>query len=154
MLKLIGPDSRIELGVVGYEFAAVTGNGWDSEWLKISGRAETPRGRWRFLDPCLTTFEMKALASWLRDLPAGGPNRELTFTEPNLRFERVDESAGEFLYVWLSQEASPPWATEAERFGGGQALRIPFASIDFVTAAQAVEDLCEEYPERAHRSDG
>ena len=154
MLELSGPDSRIELGVVGYQFVSVAHDGWDSEWLQISGRAESPRGRWRFVDPCLTTFEMKALASWLRDLAAGGPDRELTFTEPNLRFEHVEEEAGDFLYVWLSQEASPPWATEAERFGDGHALRIPFASINFAGAVQAVEKLCQEYPERAHRSDG
>jgi hypothetical protein len=154
MFELSGPDSRIELDVVGYQFASVAHDGWDSEWLQISGRAESPRGRWRFIDPCLTTFEMKALASWLRDLAAGGRNHELTFTEPNLRFERVEEDAGDFLYVWLSQEASPPWATEAERFGDGHALRIPFAAINFAAAVQAVEKLCQQYPERAHRSDG
>lgn len=154
MLTLSGPDSRIELDIFGYQFASVAHDGWDSEWLRVSGRASSPRGRWKFTDPCLTTFELKALASWLRDVPVGGPNRELGFTEPNLRFEHVEEAAGDYLYVWFAQEASPPWATDAERFGEGCFVRIPFTSISFVEAAEAVDALCLKYPERAHRDGG
>jgi hypothetical protein len=154
MLILSGSDSRIELDIVGYQFASAKHDGWDSEWLQVSGRAESPRGRWKFNDPCLTTFELKALASWLREVPVGGPDRELSFTEPNLRFEHVEEPGGDALFVWLSQEASPPWATEVERFQEGYVLRIPFASINFVEAAEGVERLCQKYPERAHRGGG
>jgi hypothetical protein len=154
MLTLGGPGSRIELDIVGYQFASARCDRWDSEWLQVSGRVESPRGRWTFSDPCLTTFELKGLASWLRKLSAGDANRELGFTEPNLRFVHVEEAAGNALSVWLSQEASPPWATEAERFGEGFALQIPFVSVSFLDAAEAVERLCQKYPERANRSGG
>ena len=131
MPTLSGPDGWLELDVVGYQFASVANDGWDSEWLQVSGRAQCSRGQWKFYDPCLTTFELERLASWLRNLPAGGPDREIGFTEPNLRFEHVEEVAGNVLYIYLSQEASPPWAIDDERFGDGYALHIPFFSINF-----------------------
>ena len=151
MLTLSGPDSRLELDILGYQFASVAHDGWDSEWLQISGRAQCPRGRWKFADPCLTTFELQVLASWLRNLPAGGLDRELSFTEPNLRFEHVEEATGDVLYVYLSQEASPPWVTDDERFGEGYALHLPFASICFSEVADVVESLCRKFPVRANR---
>jgi hypothetical protein len=150
MLTLIGPDSRIELDILNYQFGNPAHDGWDSEWLQVAGRVECSRGRWNFVDPCLTTFELASLASWFREFPRP-VQPSIEFTEPNLRFERVNESNGDVLRVHFSQEASPPWATESERFGDGYALQIPFASISFDEAARAVEQLCQRFPERAHR---
>jgi hypothetical protein len=150
MFTLIGPDSRIELDIRNYQFGNAAHDGWDSEWLQVAGRIECPRGRWKFVDPCLTTFELASLALWLRGLPH--PVRQsIEFTEPSLRFEHVNESNGGALRVHFSQEASPPWATEDERFGDGYAVQIPFESISFDEAARAVEQLCQKFPERAHR---
>jgi len=151
MLTLFGPDTVFELDILGYQFASAPMDGWDSEWLQVSGRANCPNGQWKFTDPCLTTFELVALESWLREAPVGGPNREIGFTEPNLRFEHVEEHAGDTLYIWCSQEASPPWATEEQRYGDGFTLRIPFSSIDFSAAAEAIGRLSHSYPVRAGR---
>lgn len=149
MLTLVGPDSRIELDVHSYQFGNVARDGWDSEWLQVAGRAECPRGRWKFADPCLTTFELASLASWFREALQAAPS--IGFTEPSLRFERIEEANCGLLRVHLSQEVSPPWATEEERFGDGYALHFPLASINFNEAARAVEQLCKRFPERAHR---
>jgi hypothetical protein len=154
MLKLLGPDSRLEVEILGYEFPSAALDGWDSEWLRISGRAQCPQGEWKFVDPCITTFELAALASWLRGIPAGLAGRELSFTEPNIRFVHAEETEGRILFVYLSQEASPPWATEVERFGEGYELRIPFSSIGFSEVAEAVDLQCRKYPERANRDRG
>ena len=150
MLTLASPDSRIELDVRNYQFANAARDGWDAQWLQISGRAQCPRGDWNFVDPCITTFELVGLASWLRQLPLHSAKRELVFTEPNLRFKHLTESTGDALLVHFSHEASPPWATESQRFQDGYALQIPFTSISFDDAAGSVEALCRKFPERAH----
>jgi hypothetical protein len=142
---------RIDLTVQDYQFPGMDGarDDFDPEWLRVHGRVECEEGAWEFSDPCLLTSELVSLAAWLRGIPVGGPQRELSFLEPNIRFEHVEEAGGDKLYVWLSQEASPPWATEEERFGSGVPIRIPFAVIDFAAAAKSVESLCRRFPEKA-----
>src|SRR5687768_4265364 len=100
MITLLGPDSRIELDIRGYQFQSAA-HGPDSEWLLVTGSVECPRGRWKFVDPCLTTFELANLAIWLRQLPHGLAKEHLWFTEPNLHFQHVSEP-GDILRVHLS----------------------------------------------------
>ena len=154
MLTLSAKDVTLSLDVRGYPFPGSASDGWDSEWLQIAGSAGCEQGRWRFSDPCLTTFELAHLASWLREAPASGPKRELEFTEPCLRFEHVERADGDILVVRLAQEASPPWATEAQRFGEGVALEFPFSVLDFKTMSAAVAEMCGKFPQRARANAG
>jgi hypothetical protein len=154
MVTISAKDVTLSLDVRGYQFPEATMDGWDSEWLLISGSAECAKGRWRFSDPCLTTFELVKLAAWLRDAAAGGPERELEFTEPCLRFEHVERADGDILVVRLAQAASPPWATEVERFREGVALEFPFLTLDFSTIVTTVAEMCGKFPERARANAG
>jgi len=86
--------------------------------------------------------------------PAGGPERALEFTEPCLRFEHVERADGDILVVRLAQEASPPWATEAQRFGEGVAFEFPFSGLDFKTMSSAVAEMCGKFPQRARADAG
>jgi hypothetical protein len=108
-MQLIGNEGEeFRLKVLGYQFPEIKNNEWDSEWLIISGEVLCAQGRWRFRAPCLCTFEVQTLAAWLCDLQVGGPEREIGFTEPNLRFEHVEKQDSDALLVGFSQESSPP----------------------------------------------
>ena len=100
--------------------------------------------------PCLCTFELQSLAAWLRDVPVGG---QLNFTEPNLRFEHVERSDGDVLLVAFSQESSPPWATEGERYGEGYALSFPFSLNDFAAASAALQNMLLKWPIRTRKTE-
>jgi len=153
-MRLIGNEGEeLRLEVLGYQFPEIKDDEWDSEWLIISGEVSCAQGRWSFNDPCLCTFEVQTLATWLRDVPVGGPERELGFTEPNLRFEHVERRDGDVLLVSFSQESSPPWATEDQRYGEGFALSFPFQLNDFSSAAAALESMLLRWPVRARKTE-
>jgi hypothetical protein len=149
MLTLSSPGAHLSLEIRGYQFPDTAADGWDAEWLHVSGLVEVPRGRWKFSDPCLATFELAQLGEWLRDVPVGGPERELEFMEPCLRFEHVERSEGDVLVVRLAQEASPPWATEAQRYRDGIDLEFPFSALDFEKLAAEVRAMCRRFPQRS-----
>ena len=149
MMSLAGPEGQFELEVLGYEFPGITDDVWDSEWLVVAGRASCAKGGWEFRGPCLQTFEVASLASWFRKLHLAGPWREMSFYEPVLRFERVEEPSGDVLLVWLAQEAAPPWATDDEKYGPGFPVRLPFSSVDFSAAAEVLEKMISRFPVRA-----
>src|SRR5687767_13682270 len=151
MLRLLGSEGEeFRLGVRGYEFPEIADatDKWDFNWLIVSGEVSCPRGRWQFRDPCLLTFEVEALADWLRDVQAPGSQRELSFVEPNLRLEHVEETGDATLLVAFSQESSPPWATEQERYGGGYELCFPLRLNDVSAASAAVESMLAKWPIR------
>ena len=118
-----GPS--VELRPVGYQFPGNAGDGrgrdWDANWLLVRGDIRTADGlSWTFVDPCLTTWEARALVLWLRGVVSGETvptpfdgskdERLLVFTEPNVALsleERTDDSA--VIRVHLSLEARPPW---------------------------------------------
>lgn len=151
-MRLLGSEGEeLLLEVLGYQFPGTEDDEWDSEWLIIAGQISCSRGRWKFREPCLCTFELQALAAWLRDIKFGGPKREISFTEPNLRFEHVETSDGDLLLVAFSQESSPPWATEDERYGEGVALSFPFCLNDFAAASVVLEGMLLKWPIRTQR---
>ncbi|MCW5777660.1 MAG: hypothetical protein KIS87_14585 [Phycisphaeraceae bacterium] len=81
-------DARIGFAVACYEFPESNRRGvhdWDSNWLVIDGRVECSHGEWSFREPCLTTWELAALLSWLESPPLGEPS-SIDFTEPLLGF--------------------------------------------------------------------
>ncbi len=153
-MRLVGrEEEELHLEVLGYQFPGIEDDEWDSEWLIIAGQVSCTRGRWKFREPCLCTFELQALAAWLRDVRVGGPERELCFTEPNLRFEHVETSDGDVLLIAFSQESSPPWATEGERYGEGYALSFPFCLNDFAVASSTLGSMLLKWPIRTRRSE-
>ena len=151
-MKLIGQESEeFGLEVLGYEFPHIATHEWDSEWLIVAGHVSCGRGRWKFRDPCLCTFELAALAAWLERLQTGTAESELDFTEPNLRFQYLEDGAGGAVSVAFSQEAAPPWMTPDERYGDGFSLIFPRSSNDFMAASAALRDMLLEWPVRTRK---
>jgi len=148
VLTFIGHGNTcFEFAVVGYQFPDAEVDGWDSEWLRVAGVVSCDRGKWKFSDPCLTTFELKALADWLRSTPAEGSGKTIGFTEPNLSFARADLDEG--LVISFAQECAPPSATEQEKYGDGFSLTFPIELNDCTALAMGIENILEQFPVRA-----
>jgi hypothetical protein len=128
-MKLTSSDgAEIALRPTRYQFRAATrrghGRDWDANWLVVRGDVTMADGKgWSFEDPCLTTWEARALGRWLRDVLAGtvapspfdggGDEQLLVFTEPNLALSLGDRTAKRVrLRVHLSLESLPPWSND------------------------------------------
>lgn len=157
-----GPAVR--LVPLGYQFPAraakVTERDWDANWLRVRGTV-TPDDRrgWSFTDACLTTFEARELADWLRGVTVGevqpcpfeAGNMEglLSFTEPCLALSLASLSAEDaVIRVHLSLEALPGRlsAMRPELYEHYVEVRMSPPAL-----AVAVEDWCRElsaYPVR------
>lgn len=147
-MKLVGRDeTALELSVDGYQFPDIADDCWDSNWLMVSGRVRHPHGSWTFTDPCLTTFELEQLASWLDDVAAGRPNPDLGyFTEPNLCFcYRQDPEPT--IEVRIAYESAPPWLVGEPRMGGA-ALEFPLVMNDPRVAAAEIRSFISRFPVR------
>lgn len=156
---------RIHLAIAGYQYPARHGGGtgkdWDANWLMVTGDAVTEDGRaWSFRCACLTTWQARRLADWLRGVvdgsvlstPFDGSEAEhlLVFTEPNVAFslaDRTDEDAA--IRVHLSLQSRPPWVIKPGGpgvFAYYLLLRMPMAQVEL--AIQDWERLIAVYPAR------
>lgn len=128
---------------------------WDANWLMIRGDIRTAGGRrWEFLDPCLTTWEVRDLSAWLRRAAVSGGaarRRRIAFTEPNLTFSFRRRRAGRAcLEACFSHEALPPWAARDHdgRQTGKYALTLDISREYLIHAARAWDLEHEQFPER------
>lgn len=150
----------VDLTIVGYQFAAGRSTGdnvdWDANWLVVHGKVWDGLRSWEFHDPCMTTWEARELAGWLRGLgnshaktvaDAEPDELRLWFTEPNLMFALDATSQGitEFS-VYFDAEARPSLVDDSDDLGPRVRLRIPQAEI--ATAVDAWERHLLDFPVR------
>ena len=65
MLRLENQNEAIVLQIVGYQFPEVSED-YDANWLNISFEIRTPEFQWQICNPCLLTWDVLRLVSWLR----------------------------------------------------------------------------------------
>jgi hypothetical protein len=137
-----------ELEVVGYEFATIQEDYWDSNWLNVQVRIEHPLGAWSFMDPCLTTFDVERLAGWFEATARGEaiPEAEEGFVEPTLEFSYVPVPLAA-IQVRFVHESGPPWFTEQDQ-GDELTLSFPVAENDLQSSARALREILVRYPAR------
>ncbi len=100
-----GPQA-LSLAFSGYRYGPDPGN-----FLTVSGRVRHPHGEWEFRDPCITCTEALSLASSLELLANSQPRQtEITFIEPNLRFDVSGSDGPWILRVFFELESRPVWA--------------------------------------------
>jgi len=147
-VRLVGRDeTSLELSTSGYQFPDIADDRWDSNWLMVSGRVTHAYGSWTFTDPCLTTFEVEQLASWLENVPAGRPDPDSRyFTEPNLHFTYRQEPEPT-IEVRVAYESAPPWLVGEARLTG-VALEFPVAMNDPRLAATELRSFIRRFPVR------
>jgi hypothetical protein len=88
-MLLKGRDgSEFEATIVGYEFPHIEHKKWDSNWLMVSMRVQSPLGAGKCVDPCLTTWDVERLITWLEAQAQASPTEsDIYFLEANLGFE-------------------------------------------------------------------
>jgi hypothetical protein len=126
-VKFVSRDGAVfELAVDSYQFpareGAVFGRDSDNNWLNVRGNLSLPDGRsYSFRDPCLTTWDVRELADWLRSVsrghvpsPSSSDEPSLVFDEPCLAFDVEQLEGGTaVLRVYLSlDEAEPAFVGE------------------------------------------
>ncbi|KPM56691.1 hypothetical protein ACG83_02030 [Frankia sp. R43] len=172
MLLSSDDGASVELRVVGYQYPATKTGGWDGNWLVIAGVVRAVSGApWLFVDPCLTTWEARDLARWLREAAADRPTgarrlvrwlREavadrltgtsgaadrLVFVEPNVGFSVAARGRDTLtLRVHLAAEAAPP-SPDGRRQAASD-LDLSLTAADLQAAAVAWEENLADFPER------
>lgn len=138
----------VELTVTGYQFGSgqstSSGVDWDANWLMIRGKAWDGTQSWQFEDPCMTTWEARELASWLRGLGTANPatvaaaeSEEVTLwlTEPNLTFTLNNASQGiATVDVYFNAESAPPTGSNDDHGGLGHKVRLTIPQADIAEA--------------------
>jgi hypothetical protein len=151
-MRLESADALFELQIRGYQFPVMESEDYDSNWLRIHGTVRHPRGSWTFEDPCLLTYEVAALATWLEQISTNGfADDRIGFIEPNLEFRWFHESGGEILRVYFELESRPAWAPSTSV--GELDLWIDFhlGENDLGAAAKSLRNGLAKYPQRAVR---
>lgn len=152
----------VDLAVSGYQFASGQSRSeqvdWDANWLMIRAKVWDGDQSWEFHDPCMTTWESRELASWLRGLGDGNPatvaatDREepqLWFTEPNLMFTLNGASQGvTTLHIYFNAESRPPSGSNDDAEGLGHQVRLVIPQADIAAAVSGWEDELTRFPVR------
>jgi hypothetical protein len=152
----------VEVTVTGYQFATgrSTSNeaDWDANWLMIRGNIWDGTESWVFHDPCMTTWEARELATWLRGLGGTSPATDaatevdelrLWFTEPNLMFTLNRTSQGiTTLDVYFNAESRPPTGSNDDAQGLGHRVRLTIPQADIAAAVSGWEEDLTQFPIR------
>ncbi|MDP9886081.1 hypothetical protein J2W21_003606 [Sinomonas atrocyanea] len=161
-MKFVSRDGAIfELAVDSYQFpareGAVFGRDADSNWLNVRGNLSLPDGRSsNFRDPCLTTWDARELADWLRSVSCGhapslssndGPG--LVFDEPCLAFDAEQlEGDTAVLRVYLSLEAEPAFVVEGAHGMFENYVQLTMSLAELGRAAAEWDAEIKAYPVR------
>jgi len=144
MLLRGSEGNELELTVVGYQFPAEERDPWESNGLLVSVRVLAPEGSWEVVDPCLTTWEAKALVSWLVHAAAGAP---VAFNEPNVTALARPVAGRVQVRACFALELRPPWA---HTVAGTDNLCVDLDvdRADLARAASALHANLADYPQR------
>ncbi len=147
-MQLAVGDVAIELQIGSYQFPDENTADYDSNWLLIEGAVLHPRGGWRFLDPCLLTYEVAKLAGWFEATAKGiAAEPWCAFIEPNLSFDVVGDGMDRALRLSFAIEALPPWAKRGEDVH----IDFPLSQLDLAAASASLRRQLLEFPQRAER---
>lgn len=109
--------------------------------MSLDGRS------WKFLDPCLLTWEVARFSDWLLKKSRGEKTQiNVGFTEPNLEIDCFSDQA---IRIFFELEARPEWAP----CDGAGMMDLYFemtsSSQQFKTAAENLEQQLAKFPIRA-----
>ena len=149
-----GRGTIFELDIVGYQFEDPKQGSnspdfdfSDCNWLMVRGRITIPPpGKpWEFLEPCLNTKELKALAEWFDKISNSPIPRLATFMEPNLKLS-FSSLPSPTIKVTLSHGSASPW--NKHTFLDFDELTFPMNCNDPTRIAMELHDLATRVPSR------
>ena len=162
-MRLESVDGQfVDIAVTSYQFSGGQSSSndvdWDANWLMIRGKVWDGVQSWEFHDPCMTTWEARDLASWLRGLvnansqtvAAADPEEvRLWLTEPNLMFMLAATSQGIVtLDVYFDAESRPPGGSNDDEDGLGHKVRLMIPQADVAAVVGAWEQDLIAFPTR------
>ena len=148
-MTLKGIDNQtVELKITNYQFPENQEGDWDENWLNIYLKVDSKVGKWQTIDPSLTTWEFQEIIEWFDKLSKDKEPefRLLTFTEPNLSFELLNESTEneKLIRIKFDLECRPKSATDDKEYF----IDISADKDELITIKERLKDELNEYPER------
>ena len=144
-----GVDSQtVELKITNYQFPDNQEGDWDGNWLNIYLKVDSKVGKWQTIDPSLTTWEVQEIIDWFDQLSTDKEPeyRLMTFTEPNLSFELLNEPTdkNKLIRIKLDLECRPKTATDDKEYF----VDISADKDELITIKKGLKDELNKYPER------
>jgi len=148
MIRLTSASGdEFQLLIVRYQYPDVHEDRWDSNWLIVNGSVSAGGEKWRFTDPCVTTFELADLADWLEELATDGSQASaFEFTEPNLKFTYTPWPQ-RAVQLTFAHESAPSTRSEVER-RTGVTVEFPLSGSQAAALATEIRQALTDYPIR------
>ena len=138
---------EFQLLIVRYQYPDVHEDRWDSNWLIVNGSVSAGDEKWRFTDPCVTTFELADLADWLDELATDGSQPSaFEFTEPNLKFTYTPWPQ-RAVQLTFAHDSAPSTRSEVER-RNGVTVEFPLSGSQAAALATEIRQALTDYPIR------
>lgn len=141
-------DQTVELKISNYQFPDNQDGDWDGNWLNIYLKVDSKVGKWQTIDSSLTTWEVQEIIDWFDKLSADkAPEfRLMTFTEPNLSFELLNESTDnpKLIRIKFDLECRPKSATDDKECF----VDIWADKEELIAIKKELKDELSKYPER------
>lgn len=144
-----GIDSQtVELKITNYQFPDNRDGDWDGNWLNIHLKVDSKVGKWQTIDPSLTTWEVQEIIDWFDILSKDKEPeyRLITFTEPNLSFELLNEPTDndKLIRINFDLESKPKSATDDKEYF----VDISANKDELIEITKGLKDELSRYPER------
>jgi hypothetical protein len=141
-------DQTIELKITNYQFPENKDGDWDGNWLNIYLKVDSKLGKWQTIDPSLTTWEVQEIIDWFVKLSADKEPefRLMTFTEPNLSFELLNEPTDntKLIRIKFDLECRPKCATDDKEYF----VDVSADKDELLAIKNGLNDELSKYPER------
>ena len=149
-MKITKSDgSFFKLNIVGYEFPANEHDYWDANWLVLRIRAYSRGRTWLVKNPCLTTFEVERLISWLKNISSNTINGDSPdFLEPVINFQlSVDQKGDKCLKVKCLHPTRRKIMNRVKHL----VIRFPAKRINFEALIADLQGQLDRFPQRVFR---
>ncbi len=141
-------DQTVELKITNYQFPENQDGDWDVNWLSIYLKIDSIVGKWQTIDPSLTTWEVQEVIDWFDKLSKDKEPefRLMTFTEPNLSFELLNEptDSTKLIRIKFDLESRSKSATDDKDYF----VDISADKDELNTITKGLKDELSKYPER------
>lgn len=141
-------NQTVEIKITNYQFPENQDGDWDGNWLNIYLKVDSKMGKWQATDSSLTTWEVQEIIDWFDQLSNDKEPeyRLLTFTEPNLSFELLNNPADKtkLIKIKFDLECRPKSATDDKEYF----VKISTDNHGLNIISKELKDELNCYPER------